>query len=107
MTIVSLNGELAWVIVAFYVMQNQGFFSVTKIKYKARLESDAIYFSGGDRSDEEIIPKEDFIAIFDAVKHLQNINTNTVKPFFAKYAKDIYAKHSPFIGLLLSSGLIK
>lgn len=107
MKIVSFNGELAWAIVAYYVIQNGNFLSLKKIKYNARFESDAIYFSGGKRIDEEIIPKQDFIKIFDAIQHLGKINTNTVKPFFAKYAKNIYAKHSPFIGLLLSSGILK
>ncbi len=106
MKIVSLNGELAWAIVAFHVLQNESFHSVTNITYQARVDDDLIIYKGGNRNngEEEPISKGDFITGFEAIKNLEEINTNAIKELLPNA---IYRKRTPFIGLLLSAGIIK
>ncbi len=106
MKAVSLNGELAWAVVAFYVLQNKSFKSVSGISYDARLEEDEIIYKGGRRNngEDESIGKSDFITGFEAIKSLKEINTNTIKEHLPNA---LYRKRTPFIGLLFSAGIIK
>lgn len=101
-----IDGELAWAIVAYYVLLNGRFSSVTGIVYKAYLSGDLVYYSGGNRNDgeEETISKEEFMAAFNSVCGLDLINTNTIKDFIPN---SLYRKRTPFIGLLASAYILR
>lgn len=105
MKAVQLNGELAWAIVAYNVIENGKFKSVTGIIYEAQVENESIFYKGGARNngEEEEITKKDFVTGFDSVQTLPDINTNTVKN---DIPTSIYRKRTPFIGLLFSAKII-
>lgn len=81
------------------------FHSVRGIKYEAYIKDNFICYLGGERNkgQEETMSKEDFIAAFNAIKNLPDINTNTIKHLIPT---SIYRKRTPFIGLLKSAGLL-
>jgi len=101
----NLTGFQAWEIVCDHIRLNKRITSVTKINYNSRVSGNTIFYQGGNRSggEEESMAKEDFIKAFDAVKHLNVINTNTIK---GKIPNSIYRKRTPFIAMLLSAKLI-
>lgn len=105
MKLSKLTAELAWRIVAYHVIQNGCFYSVRdNLKYNATTETDSIKFWGGNRQQGvEEITKADFTAAFNAIGSLQNINTSSIKTFLPK---NLYAKRSPFVGLLVSAKLL-
>lgn len=106
MNIVSLNGELAWASVAYYVLQHKNFKSVSGIEYQTRIAGNKIYYKGSNRNEgeEEIITKEEFTEAFANIQSITEINTNTIKTIIPN---SLYRKRTPFIGLLFSSGIIK
>lgn len=103
MRVSAINGALAWAIVSQYLTTQSTFSSITGLLYQATVENDTVCFAGGNRKDFESMSRLDFVATFDAIKSLSIINTNTIKHYMAK---DIYAKRTPFIGLLWSAGII-
>lgn len=100
-----LTAELAWSIVAYHVTQHGCFYSVRdKLRYNANLEGECIKFWGGNRQQGvEEIAKADFTEAFVAIAQLQTINTSSIKKLLPQ---NLYAKRSPFIGLLVSSKLL-
>jgi hypothetical protein len=106
MKITSINGNLAWSIIAFYIIQNKSFTSIKGIVYQAKLLSNRIEYIGGNRNQglPEPIEKEEFIFGFDLIKNIDPINTNTIKGILPN---TLYRKRSPFIGLLNSTGILK
>ena len=44
MTISKLNSDLAWAIVAYFILENKKFRSVTGIQYQARFLNDTIFY---------------------------------------------------------------
>lgn len=102
----NINGSAAWKIVEKNIEKIKSFTSVKGIKYEARLINGEIFYKGGDRNNgnEETISKSEFISAFDEIRSLSVINTNTIKEYLPK---SLYRKRTPFIGLLLSSGIIK
>ena len=100
-----LTGQQAWDMVCDYIRNNKSITSISKITYKARVNGNTIYYQGGNRSggEEEPMEKDDFINAFETVKRLEIVNTNTIK---GEIPNAIYRKRTPFIAMLLSSGII-
>ena len=100
-----LTGQQAWDMVCEYIRKNKSITSVSNITYKVRVSGNTIYYQGGNRSggEEEPLAKDDFIEAFDAIKKFDVINTSTIK---GKIPNAIYRKRTPFIAMLLSSGII-
>ncbi len=97
------KGEEVWEIVVDYVKKNKSFVSVTGISYYANFVDSCIYFKGGGghkRSHRgEYLTAKDFIAAYDVIKTLEEINTGKVKPYIKR-------QQTPFIGLLICAGVI-
>ncbi len=100
-----MSGNDVWNIVVDYVRKHGSFTSVTGIRYSATFVGSCIFVKGGSpgtkRADKgEYLTGKDFIAAYDIVKTMDEINTAKVKP---------YIKHqqTPFIGLLVCSGVIE
>lgn len=66
-----------------------------------------ISFSAVSRNEgePEIINLDDFVAIIDCLKVLEQFNTSSAKESFK--GPKVYKKRSPFFALLLSSGVIE
>ena len=105
MKIAPLNGRLAWAIVSFYVSKNKSFESVSGITYEADFLDDLIQYVGKNRNEgmPETINMEEFVSAFDSIKSIHDINTNTIKNLLPS---SLYRKRTPFIGLLVSAGLL-
>ena len=93
-----------WSIIVDYINTNHAFFSMTGVKYTAKIVGEKVYFRGGRENSPlaiagEIVSKSQFITAYKAIKNLEQINTKTVKTFIEK-------NHSPFVGLLTSAGII-
>lgn len=100
-----MSGNDVWNIVVDYVRKHGSFTSVTGIRYSVTFVGSCIFVKGGSpgtkRADKgEYLTGKDFIAAYDIVKTMDKINTAKVKP---------YIKHqqTPFIGLLVCSGVIE
>lgn len=106
MKLQKIDGEKAWAIIAWHILQSGEFNSVTDKNYAARLSNDCIYYTGKDRSggDEETITRKEFVEAFDSIINLDVINTNTILDIVPR---SIYMQRTPFVGLLKSSGIIK
>lgn len=106
MKINPLNGNQAWAIAASRVIQDGSFRSISGITYLAKVCEDYIAYNGGNRNngEEEIISKADFVAGYNAIRDLEEINTNTIKTLLPG---SFYRKRTPFIGLLFSAEIIK
>lgn len=101
----NLSGAQAWEIVVNYVKANNSFKSVTGIPYSATFVGSCIFLKGGTagtkRADEgEYLTGKDFIAAFDRIKTLEVINTAKVRHYIKR-------QQTPFIGLLVCSGIIE
>lgn len=99
------SGAKVWQIVVDYVKKHGSFTSVTGIPYSATFVGSCIFIKGGTpgtkRAKEgEYLTGKDFIAAYDVVKTLDEINTAKVKPFIKR-------QQTPFIGLLVCSGVIE
>lgn len=99
------SGAEVWQIVVDYVKKHGSFTSVTGIPYSATFVGSCIFIKGGTpgtkRAKEgEYLTGKDFIAAYDVVKTLDEINTSKVKPFIKR-------QQTPFIGLLVCSGVIE
>lgn len=99
------SGAEVWQIVVDYVKKHGSFTSVTGIPYSATFVGSCIFIKGGTlgtkRAKEgEYLTGKDFIAAYDVVKTLDEINTAKVKPFIKR-------QQTPFIGLLVCSGVIE
>jgi hypothetical protein len=99
------DANTVWKLVTENISGNNGFTSISGIQYTARLVNNSILYKGGNRKngEEEELCKTDFIAAFNAVKNVDDINTNTIKKVIPTA---VYRKRTPFIGLLISSGII-
>lgn len=106
MKLVALNGNMAWAAAADYIARNSHFRSVTGITYQAELRNDLIAYRGGNRNngEEETIARKDFIEAFNAMRNIDEINTNTIKRLITN---TLYRKRTPFIGLLYSAEILK
>ena len=101
----NLDGEQAWKMVVDYVKSNGTFCSVTGIPYSAVFVGSCIFLKGGQpgtkRSVEgEYLAGKDFIAAYDIIRTLDEINTGKVKPYIRR-------QQTPFMGLLYSCGIIE
>lgn len=100
-----MDGEAIWEAVVSYVQKHSSFTSVTGIRYSATFVGSCIFVKGGTpgtkRADEgEYLTGKDFILAYDKVKDFPEINTSIVKPYIKR-------QQTPFIGLLLCSGILK
>lgn len=99
------NADTVWKLVAENVASTKSFVSVSGIEYTARLINNSIMYKGGNskNGEEGELCKTDFIAAFDAIKNVEDINSNTIKKVIPTA---VYRKRTPFIGLLLAAGII-
>jgi hypothetical protein len=106
MKISVLNKKHAWSVIAYYIIKNKSFKSISGIKYSANISDHSISYKGDNRNngEEEIILKEEFTQAFEAIQSMDDINTNTIK---AVIPNSLYRKRTPFIGLLFSSEIIQ
>lgn len=100
-----MSGAEVWEIVVDYVKRHGSFTSVTGIPYSAIFVGSCIFIKGGSRgtkraTEGEYLTGKDFIAAYDIVKTLDEINTAKVKPYIKR-------QQTPFIGLLVCSGVIE
>ena len=100
-----LDGAMVWEKVVEYVRKNGSFSSVTGIPYSAVFVGSCIFLKGGmpgtKRSVEgEYLTGKDFMAAYDRIRTLEEINTGKVKPFIRR-------QQTPFMGLLFSAGIIE
>jgi hypothetical protein len=104
-TTASINGIAVWQKVQECFLVNKTFESVTGIEYQARCTGDVIIYCCKSRNngEEESISKQQFISSFEAIKHFDEINTNTIK---GKIQSSIYRKRTPLIGILKSCRII-
>ena len=99
------QGETAlriWETLCEYVEASRGFRSVSGIDYRAEVRHNAIFYKGGcGRRAEagEYFDRTTFLRAYDSICALPEINTCTVKPFLNR-------RQTPFIGLLLSAGIL-
>lgn len=99
-----MSGADVWKIVVEYVRRHGSFTSITGIPYSATFVGSCIFIKGGTpgtkRANEgEYLTGKDFIAAYDIVKTLDEINTAKVKPYIRR-------QQTPFIGLLVCAGVI-
>lgn len=100
-----MSGAEVWEIVVDYVKRHGSFTSVTGIPYSASFVGSCIFIKGGSlgtkrATEGEYLTGKDFIAAYDIVKTLDEINTAKVKPYIKR-------QQTPFIGLLVCSGVIE
>lgn len=100
-----MSGAEVWEIVVDYVKRHGSFTSVTGIPYSASFVGSCIFIKGGSQgtkraTEGEYLTGKDFIAAYDIVKTLDEINTAKVKPYIKR-------QQTPFIGLLVCSGVIE
>ena len=98
------SGEVIWQRVVAYVNEKKAFTSVTGISYSATFVGSCIFIKGGTpgtkRAEEgEYLTGKDFIYAWEKIKGLELINTAKVKPFIKR-------QQTPFIGLLICSGVL-
>lgn len=94
-----------WNLVVDYINTNHMFFSMTGVKYTAKIVGEKVYYRGGRTNSTlaisgEIVSKSQFLSAYKAIKNLEDINTKTVKVYVEK-------NQSPFVGLLTSAGIIR
>lgn len=94
-----------WGLVVDYVNTKHVFFSMTGIKYTAKVVGEKVYYRGGRPNSTlaivgEVVTKGQFLAAYKQIKELEEINTKTVKTYVAQ-------NQSPFVGLLTSAGIIQ
>lgn len=99
------SGAEVWQTVVDYVKEHGSFTSVTGIRYSATFVGSCIFIKGGTlgtkRANEgEYLTGKDFMAAYDIVKTLDEINTAKVKPYIRR-------QQTPFIGLLVCAGVIE
>ena len=99
------SGAEVWQTVVDYVKEHGSFTSVTGIRYSATFVGSCIFIKGGTpgtkRANEgEYLTDKDFMAAYDIVKTLDEINTAKVKPYIKR-------QQTPFIGLLVCAGVIE
>ena len=99
-----MSGAEVWEIVVDYVKRHGSFTSVTGIPYSATFVGSCIFIKGGSpctkrATEGEYLTGKDFIAAYDIVKTLDEINTAKVKPYIRR-------QQTPFIGLLVCAGVI-
>lgn len=99
------TGTEIWNIIVDYVVKHGSFTSVTGIPYSATFVGSCIFIKGGKpgtkRAEEgEYLTGKDFIAAYDIVKTLDEINTAKVKPYIKR-------QQTPFIGLLVCAGVME
>lgn len=100
-----IDGKQAWEIVVDYVKHNGCFTSVTGIPYSANFVGSCIFLKGGTpgtkrATEGEYLTGKDFIAAYDIIKNIEVINTAKVKIYIRR-------QQTPFIGLLVCSGIIE
>ena len=100
-----MSGAEVWEIVVDYVKRHGSFTSGTGIPYSASFVGSCIFIKGGSpgtkrATEGEYLTGKDFIAAYDIVKTLDEINTAKVKPYIKR-------QQTPFIGLLVCSGVIE
>ena len=100
-----MSGADVWKIVVDYVRSHGSFTSVTGIPYSATFVGSCIFIKGGTpgtkRAKEgEYLTGKDFIAAYDIIRTLDEINTGKVKPYIRR-------QQTPFMGLLYSCGIIE
>ena len=98
------TGEEIWIRVIDFINESHKFSSVTGIEYSAKFVGNCIFLRGGKngtkRADEgEYLTGKDFINAYNNIKSFNEINTAVAKPYIRR-------QQTPFIGLLLSAGII-
>ena len=102
---IGMSGADVCKIIVDYVRSRGSFTSVTGIPYSATFVGSCIFIKGGTpgtkRAKEgEYLTGKDFIAAYDIVKTLEEINTAKVKPYIKR-------QQTPFIGLLVCASVIE
>lgn len=99
------DSEIAWNTIVQYFNNTNNFESTTGKKYIGRIENNRIFYSGVDRNGgfEETISSEEFEIAFDSIMDLPKINTSRIADIISS---SLYMKRSPFIGLLISAGIL-
>ena len=98
-------GEEIWNEIVNFINENHKFTSVTGIVYQATFVGSCIFLRGGSpgtkRADDgEYLTGKDFIYAYEKIRTLDKINTSTVKPHIKR-------QQTPFIGLLISAGILE
>lgn len=91
-----------WEILCSHIETSCGFHSVSGIAYQAQVRHNAIYYKGGKgrRAEAgEYFDRTTFLRAYDSIRGLPDINTCTVKPY-------VNRRQTPFVGLLLSAGIL-
>ena len=99
------TGEVIWNEIVNFINENHKFTSVTGIEYYATFVGSCIFLKGGSpgtkRADEgEYLTGKDFICAYNNIRLFEKINTSVVKPYIKR-------QQTPFIGILLSAGIIE
>ncbi|MDF9829756.1 hypothetical protein [Parabacteroides sp. PF5-6] len=95
-----------WNIISEYISNHGEFKSVNGIRYKATIKDNVIHYKGGEGNRGlfgEEMSKREFLEGYNAVKDLEYINTSNIRGIVPS---SLYAKRSPFVGLLSSCGII-
>ena len=100
-----LAGATVWDIVVEYVKSHGSFTSVTGITYSATFVESCIFVKGGTPGTKRAVEGEhltgkDFVRAYDAIKSWDFINVSQVKPYIKR-------QQTPFIGLLVSCGIME
>lgn len=101
----NIDGAAAWDIVVEYVKSRGSFTSVTGITYSATFVGSCIFVKGGTPGTKRAVEGEyltgkDFVRAYDAIKSWDFINVSQVKPYIKR-------QQTPFIGLLVSCGIME
>ena len=101
----NIDGAAAWDIVVEYVKSRGSFTSVTGITYSATFVGSCIFVKGGTPGTKRAVEGEyltgkDFVRAYDAIKSWDFINVSQVKPYIKR-------QQTPFIGLLVSAGIME
>ena len=99
------TGKDIWNTVVDFVNTYHKFKSVTGIEYTATFVGNCIFLKGGrpgtKRADDgEYLTGKDFIFAYGKIRTFDKINTATVKPHIKR-------QQTPFIGLLISAGILE
>lgn len=94
-----------WEIVAGFVLDNGCFHSITGIDYSAKFVGSCIFFKGGKPGSQraekgEYLTGKDFIRAYNDIKAAGTFTIKSVKPLIKR-------QHTPFIGVLMSAGIIE
>lgn len=104
MVISPITSEIAWKLVQ--TLNRKEVRSTSRgVVYRVKTTKNVIYYSTDSRNagEPEVIYKSDFLKAYDAIRGLEDINTNRIKKVVPT---TLYRQRSPLIAILCAAGVL-